>query len=419
MNSFCPNCGAQRQNDLPICASCGVRLDETQRRHRRGNHSLTGFLLVVVGGVWLFVPFWPSSMGKLSIWQSHDACSSLLSVFAPSDCSNITMLWAIGLGAIVLGVITLLGAALRTEPPEPPPQRRSMPPAPTAPPVAPVENARPRPSDLVQTHAASPRLGPADRRIIAMGGIAVVIAGVLVLVGLKLNDGSAGPALVPTPPPPSFAAAATPTTGATPLGTAPSAVAVPIVACATTYGNGDIQQPQPASVTMTLPPELARRVAVFATNFDRLLAPREFTCTAEVGANGTSGLTVASYDQSASVIAENAAVSYGYVLDLACPLFAEAATLDKQQFDQSCAKPPAGEVVTREGKTVARFEDPAGLAGTGTQSGGSNSAIGAIWFVGGEPPMAAKITCLLPNEDRDICGLSVGTWLNAISSSSP
>jgi hypothetical protein len=194
---------------------------------------------------------------------------------------------------------------------------------------------------------------------------------------------------------------------------------VPIVACATSYGDTEIQQPQPASVTMTLPPQLAARVAVFATNNERLLAPRGFTCTAEVGANGTSLLTVASFDQSASVIAENGALSYGYVLEIACPLFAEAATLDKQQFDQSCAKPPVGEVITPEGTTVMRFEDPPGLAGTGTQSGGSSSAIGAIWFVAGPPPMAAKSTCLLPTEDRDICDLSVGTWLKALSSAGP
>jgi hypothetical protein len=55
------------ESDQPFCASCGARVDGMQRRRRRGNPSLTGLLLVVVGGARLFVPFWPSSGGRLSI----------------------------------------------------------------------------------------------------------------------------------------------------------------------------------------------------------------------------------------------------------------------------------------------------------------------------------------------------------------
>src|SRR5207249_11446206 len=124
MSSFCPQCGVERQGDHPFCASCGARLDAAQPRQRRGGHGGTGLLLAVLGGAWLFVPFWPSSIGNLSLWQGHDACSSLIGAFAPSDCSKVNLLWAIGLGLIGLGVITALGAALRSESPEPPTKAR-------------------------------------------------------------------------------------------------------------------------------------------------------------------------------------------------------------------------------------------------------------------------------------------------------
>jgi hypothetical protein len=187
---------------------------------------------------------------------------------------------------------------------------------------------------------------------------------------------------------------------------------VPVVACSTNYGSGERQKPTKATERLRLPASAASRLAVFATNVDRVLAPREWRCTAEVGANGTARLTVSpeSGDRF-SILADDAAATYGDILDLACSLFEKAAKLQKQDLGVTCLKRDPAAIVRRVGATVAWFEDPPGVAGTGAQSGGDDAAMGAVYYIGGQEPTATKVTCVLSREDRGLCTAVIDDWL--------
>jgi hypothetical protein len=389
----------------------------------------TGALLAIVGGGFLFGPIWPSDLSKISIWQAHDICSSLLGSIAPSGCSTLTLLWAIGLALLGLGVLVVVANLFgSSEPPARYEARPARPPAtpppalvqtPTVPVAEPISQAAT--TEARRERRSARRL---DQRTV---GLAMVVGGTFALAVLIVVAVS-GIATTPTEPgstpfaavpgstlvatsPPSPSAAPTETLSPTPLPIL--TVDIPVIPCATTYGTDEVQQPTEPTARRSLPGALANRLAIFATNYDQVLAPREWRCIAQVGANGTSVLTVASgsTDDPAAVIAENAAASYGEILDLACPLFPAAAREYKAQLGSDCAKPPDAEVVDRTGATIARFMDGAGITGTGAQSGGSYPAFGAITYVTGQDATASKVTCLLPFEDEALCIAIVNDWL--------
>src|SRR5258706_2689803 len=72
-------------------------------------------------------------------------------------------------------------------------------------------------------------------------------------------------------------------------------------------------------------------------------------------------------------------VSREAVLDLACPLFADAKRAHQREYGFACSlgAPPAGERITRLSPTGVLFVDPPGVAGTGVGSGSDPSATGA------------------------------------------
>lgn len=436
MTRFCPHCGAPRGDKAAFCATCGERLDAPPSgdRRRRGNHSVSGAVLVLLGGGSLFAPLWPSSLGNISIWQSHDQCSSLLGSLAPGACSTVTLLWAAGLGLLGLGVLVLAANLLRSDDAprrndRPPAAPRSSTPEPsvaptpmtasraaTPPTVKPTEVVRPAPRRFALRGAFDQRSIGLVMALVGVVGLAIVI--VVLVSGWgsspdtpRLTSPAAGGSAAP-PSSTSLSAAPSPTMTLSPTALPVVTVDVPVIACATTYGGGELQQPTEPFERRSLPAAAAGRLAVFATNVNRVMAPREWRCVGEVGVNGSAGLTVSPgvNGDVGAIILEDADGSYGYALDLACPLFPEAARLNKSDFDQSCPTPPEAEVMERVG-TIARFMDGSGVAGTGTQSGGAYPATGAIRFIGAQGVSAAKITCLLPFEDQDLCAVIVDDWL--------
>jgi hypothetical protein len=63
---------------------------------------------------------------------------------------------------------------------------------------------------------------------------------------------------------------------------------------------------------------------------------------------------------------------------------------------------PPGEVITHANATLARFEDPAGVHGTGRPSGGANSAMGLV-MIESDINTDWTSTCTLPDPERDLC----------------
>jgi hypothetical protein len=132
-----------------------------------------------------------------------------------------------------------------------------------------------------------------------------------------------------------------------------------------------------------------------------------------IGADGGAALTVASpIDQAAFVTMESEPTCYGCALTLTCPLIPAATRLPAQDFGLGCpASKSALETVTLDGESLARFEDPAGTGGTGAHSGGPYPTIGALAFVAGERPFAAKVSCVTARDERDLCDAVVLDWL--------
>ena len=112
----------------------------------------------------------------------------------------------------------------------------------------------------------------------------------------------------------------------------------------------------------------------------------------------------------------NDAITYGDILDTACPLFVGARSKYEELYGGPCARPPAREVLTPEGNHVIRFRDPPGVQGTGAGSGGKYAAVGALLFWAGDEMAAAKVTCILPPAQRYICTAIVDDTIRRLTS---
>jgi len=361
-----------------------------------------GLLLALAGAAWLFVPWSNTSLGRISIWQSHDLCSSFLGAFAPAECSSVTQLWAIGLGAIVIGVLAILTGG-RSPAGSPPPPREPQRPPVEPPPLPIPRQATPEPLGIAAARDErspeglptrpfrfeEPPKGPGEAlRILAwlimLAGVALALLGLSVLLSNRA-------ALAPAPgvrEPSLRAAIASPlATPAAPFG---GLAEVPVIPCATTYGGGDIQRPTPPTENLALPPGVV----------DRELG-LEFLIR-------TFGLPM-----SPDRCSERLVLFGGFVnLAIACPFFPDAARLQQQDFGVTCSTPPPGENVTHHGLTVARFQDPPGVAGNAAGSGGAYAGEGAAWYA----DSAARITCVLAPEDASLCDLAIDDWLRRLGS---
>ena len=192
-----------------------------------------------------------------------------------------------------------------------------------------------------------------------------------------------------------------------------------MVACPTTYGlPAETMGPVPSTMTATVSAEVAASVTFYANGTQTLLGPRAWRCTAAVGADGSSSMTITPPGQAAPTGSpppdQQAVTSYtggacvGCIATMACGLFPEAWKLFDQPGATCPTTTPAGELITRPMPRSAIFEDPPGLAGTGEPSGGQYRALGMLVFdpgsgAGSEFPSALKITCTLPDSMAQIC----------------
>ena len=171
-------------------------------------------------------------------------------------------------------------------------------------------------------------------------------------------------------------------------------------------------------MTATVSAEVAAGVTFYANGTQTLLGPRAWHCTAAVGADGSSSMTITPPGQAAPTGSpppdQQAVTSYtggacvGCIATMACGLFPEAWKLFEQPGVACPTTTPAGELITRPMPRSAIFEDPPGLAGTGEPSGGQYRALGMLVFdpgsgAGSEFPSALKITCTLPDSMAQIC----------------
>ena len=189
-------------------------------------------------------------------------------------------------------------------------------------------------------------------------------------------------------------------------------VALPVVACDTSFGIDTGATSVPSTMSIRLPKGLAStRPSFYASSDDSVavLAPSGWSSAAEVGADGSASLVAVPPAEASDLVhgphhsidpgqenklAEAITLSdtgacVGCASSQACGLFGQSASapgpagLGSDKSDKSdnsgdppspqCnASPPAQEEVTMLSGSVAAFEDPPGVPGTGVPSGGVN-----------------------------------------------
>jgi hypothetical protein len=206
---------------------------------------------------------------------------------------------------------------------------------------------------------------------------------------------------------------------------APTAAALALVVCPTTYGVPlAAPPPLPATVTVAVPADQAKGLEVF-TDSDgimKLLAPAGWSCRAEYGADGSGGVAVypagdppsgaafgAGWALSAdstveAIVGSQTSACQGCGQIQACPLFQSATHDFAKDFGRSCPQSrPAAEAVDQLDAGVAAFEDPPGVAGTGSPSGGAFAANGVETYYAGNQFGSWLDTCTLPGAERALC----------------
>jgi hypothetical protein len=210
------------------------------------------------------------------------------------------------------------------------------------------------------------------------------------------------------------------------------AVAVPTVLCETLNASERPPSAVPAAVTMQLPSALVGTVAVYADaeGVQRILAPRGWSCDAEDAADGSSGLAVfpssehldqgggASHVSPGStveaVVAAQTAACSTCTSGAACALFPTAAASFESQLSKPCPSvAPAGEQITRINADLVAYEDPSGVAGLGTPSGGRYPANSVQTYYPGNDLGSWSETCTLPPAERQLCTVSLDAFIAA------
>jgi hypothetical protein len=157
-----------------------------------------------------------------------------------------------------------------------------------------------------------------------------------------------------------------------------------------------------------------------------LLAPKGWTCKALFGADGSGDMTIVPAGETlptgalvprSSVQAITAGETGGspvIAASQACSFFPAAAQATETYLEKACPSRPASESLDQISSSAVAFEDPAGMAGTGSPSGGENPANGVITYSASadEGPGSYIGTCTLPPDEHDACTASLNYFLS-------
>jgi serine/threonine protein kinase len=287
----------------------------------------------------------------------------------------------------------------------------------------------------VQSVSSTPNKGHGRRRtaaIMAFVVVALLIAGG-VTAGLIARhnrqssvatlDKQSGRVLSPA-----ISAGPTTTSGPSTSAPAPSAISsLSVHECPSSYG--DQQTPTsriPRSITVALSASEADRLAFYSDStrsVDPVLAPVGWSCSANVGADGSTILSVFPSGQSdpgqssgawpattQGVIAYSPSACQDCVAGLVCPLFPNAE--DQLGYsDQSCSSeaPEEEQTTFLAGSSTADYgtvelTDPAGVQGTVQMSGGSYEALGIMRYDDSQGQgQAATESCVLRKDESTLC----------------
>jgi hypothetical protein len=228
-----------------------------------------------------------------------------------------------------------------------------------------------------------------------------------------------------TTAPPASSTSTTSTTGG--AGSGPMVTAsLPVVVCQTTSGVSTTTTSLPPSVSVSVPSSQAQQgnLAVYSDLTGRLMLVGPtvgWTCTGTFGADGSGMLALAPVGTTVpsagttwhlpassltqAIVAVESGGSTVQGAALACPLFSAAKAATQQDLGQGCAvTSPPQERVARTSAVQVGFQDPAGVAGVGSPSGGLNPANGVVLYQPKATEATAyQATCTLPAAQQDLC----------------
>jgi serine/threonine protein kinase len=280
-------------------------------------------------------------------------------------------------------------------------------------------------------HARATRRRPGPRSVLAATAavVAATVLGVVLTLpgGPGKSPGSASSAGTRT------STATSATTSPSPSGSASAAGAnvtadLPVVSCPTSLGAGSAVTPVelPLTEPVTVPAGIASDLAVYADQQDHmeLVGPRDWSCTASYGADGNGGVEIYPPGETvpetklpagstiAAIIGREVPACYTCALTQACPLFTVAAAQLSSALGQQCPARPAAESVTPDSSGVVSFDDPPGINGDGTPSGGKYQADGVMTFhQGGAGASSWLETCTLPDSDSAACTAALNDFI--------
>jgi hypothetical protein len=218
------------------------------------------------------------------------------------------------------------------------------------------------------------------------------------------------------------------------LGASPK-IHVPVVICPTEFGasrpTNTAKIPRTAPVDLTL--GQASVVADFTdtAQWQSVLGPRGWRCSASYGADGNGGITIYPTSESIgfsgvylnnkpdlqAINADWSPACVDCILSQSCPFFARARALYsalKYPTPGTVCRRPRGEKVTLDGTSLAAFTDPPGAKGSATPSGGRYRAFGQIYWAG---PLklvnghagtngSVVVSCTVASDLEKVCGES-------------
>ena len=260
----------------------------------------------------------------------------------------------------------------------------------------------------------------------------VAIVAVLLLAGCSATSTKSTASTTSTPA--SSTTSATTTTSPATASTSPAKtkVTVAVVLCPTTYAVPlpSTSAAPPSSEQVAIPSSLAGAVALYSDSrgFMELLGPKAWTCTAAYGADGSGGVVVspsgetvpedwgagwhpAAGSSAEAIVGSETSACQGCGLDQACPLFSAAAHAYQSQFGRACPRSrPASESVEQLSAGVVGFEDPAGVDGDGSPSGGLDPANGVMTYYPGSDNGSWIETCTLPDAEHTTCTAALNAF---------
>jgi uncharacterized protein DUF4850 len=194
-------------------------------------------------------------------------------------------------------------------------------------------------------------------------------------------------------------------------------VQLPLNVCKTSVGDSsETPVNLPTSVKVDVPKNSAAKLALYSDDEGviEVLAPTGWTCSALIGADGSSSVMVqpaglpptpSPVTTTEEVRAGQTSACVGCRESLACPLFIDAANDYLQQFQQRCpSRRPTSERLTTISPHVVHFTDPPGIKGDGDPSGGKYAAMGEMTYYNDLASDGSWTeTCVLPPSDRSLC----------------